>query len=179
MGTGVSVGQGYPEQLSGLLGPHYDVANNGIGGSTIADLNNRASTIDSRLNDSPTQNILCVLIGTNDILISGHSGQTTYEDYVNFCTARQLAGWKVLAFTLPSWDNGILGHETDRLSFNNSVVTNWASFADALVDLGADSDIGSGGGIVNKPLFYSDNVHLTSAGYGIIAELVNSAIVGL
>ena len=51
--------------------------------------------------------------------------------------------------------------------------------ADALADMGADATIGPAGAEMNTTYFDTDRVHMTNAGYAVVAGLVSVAIQGI
>jgi lysophospholipase L1-like esterase len=111
--------------------------------------------------------------GTNDLFFGASAGtvQTRYQDW---CEARQAAGWKVIAFTiLPRSDTSTPGtFETSRQTFNTWLRANWATFADALVDVAADTRIGDVNDELDTTYYSTDKVHLIAAGQAIVATLV-------
>jgi lysophospholipase L1-like esterase len=62
-----------------------------------------------------------------------------------------------------------------RNALNAELRAHWRSFADALADVGADKTIGADGAETDAT-YYRDTVHLTAAGYAIVAGVVADAI---
>jgi hypothetical protein len=93
-------------------------------------------------------------------------------------TARRAAGWKVVILTiLPRTQTGCPANmETYRTSVNTSIRNNWATFANALADVGADATIGVAGASNNATYYDADKVHPIAAGHLIIKGLVNMAV---
>lgn len=110
-----------------------------------------------------------VLIGTNDCA-AGTAAATSNAALKSFCQARQATGWTVVVCTILAY-NSSFGTEAIRLAYNAQIVADWATFADKLVDLGADARIGVTGAELNATYFQGDQVHPTAAGAGVIAEL--------
>ena len=178
-GNSMTLGSGqtpYPTQLAALLGPAYTVDNFGIGGQTTPQMITGAPTeIDPLYSANNTDNIVVCWEGTNDIVVNSASAVTAYNNLVTYCQARRTAGFKVVILTiLPRNSGGAQPtFDADRLAANASIVANWATFADALADVAADSRIG------NAPpngTYFTDGTHLNSAGYAIVASIVDTAI---
>lgn len=175
-GYGISPGSKYPQQLQTALGTSYLVLNSAanskhIDSSGTNDAVDEADRIDGCYDAARPANILVVWLGTNDIN-TGDSGSTAYTQLVSYCQARQAAGWQVVVCTmLPRG----AGNETARTTFNTSIRTDWATFADALADIAADTTIGDLGDESNAT-YYSDSVHLTAAGATIAMGYVETAV---
>lgn len=176
-GIGATGGNTYPAQLLALLGTTWSMIETGISGQTAVQMEADAATeIDGQLNTLSAKTILLAWGGTNDLYF-GASAATAYSNYVTYCTNRRLAGWKVVAFTILPRSAGSppVGFEASRQTFNTSVRTNWATFADALADVGVNGTIGPAGAELNIT-YYDDRFHLTSAGYAIVAGIARAAI---
>jgi lysophospholipase L1-like esterase len=118
--------------------------------------------------------ILCAWEITND-LQAGSTQQQCYDNMKNYCILRRAAGFKVVVFTcLPR--GAAAQFETDRTAINANIVANWATFADALCDVGADATIGVAGSQNNLTYYNADKIHLTDAGYSIVAGLAVAKI---
>lgn len=172
-GPGVAAGDTYPAQLQTALGGTWYVYNAGVGGASIASTD--YTTIDRDTDGTRTKDVLVVLLGTNDILLGLSDGATTYANLKAWCLARRTPGKKLVICTLPGWNDGPWGKEAERIAYNDLIRTNWADFADGIADLGGDADIGT---FAVGPYFL-DNVHLDTAGYAVLAGLVETAILGL
>ena len=62
-----------------------------------------------------------------------------------------------------------------RNALNADLRAHWRSFADALADVGANRTIGADGAETDAT-YYRDTVHLTAAGYAIVARVVAGAV---
>lgn len=178
----------YPSQVAALLGAPLDWRNVAIGGTDVSQMISRAATrVDPLYRTAPQTKPQIVILwgGTNNL----SNATTTYNNIKSYCTARQTVGWKCVILTiLPRTQAGISpSFETLRQSVNASLRADFptatgesniwtgASYADYLVDIGSDSTIGDTGDELNTT-YYLDKVHLTSAGYAIIADYVKKAI---
>jgi lysophospholipase L1-like esterase len=168
----------YPFQLALLYTDNRMVAvyNDAVSAQTIDDMDAQTSvtaTYDSRKGNQ----VLVVWAGTNDIYF-GATGAATYALLAAYCAARRAVGFKVVVLTcLPRSNAGTpAGFNTDRATLNTSIRANWATFADALADVAADSRIGDDGDELDTTYFDADKVHMNATGYGVIASIVKTAI---
>jgi lysophospholipase L1-like esterase len=146
----------------------YNVAH---GGYQITDMEAAAPTVlDPLLNPKGLWNVVWVMGGTND---EDHVDvQTTIDRLLTFASQRHQVGWKVIVVTLPS---RVLG-DTFKNQFNTYLRTNWTSFADQIVDLGAVPQIGADSAYRNPTYFLPDGYHLTAAGYAYFAAGATDAL---
>lgn len=163
--------------LPQVSGGFWRAYNLGISGQTIEQMaTNAATKVDPLYNTSASKNILSCWEGTN-ALQALQNPTTVYNDIVGYCQARRAAGWRVVIVTiLPRTAAGTYaGFEADRQTVNAAIRANYATFADAIADVGADATIGAPGAS-NNVTYYSDKTHLTTAGYAIAATLIKNAI---
>lgn len=154
--------------------------NFGISGQITPTMTANAPThIDPLYDASLTQNIVIVWEGTND-LKQGATAAAAYANLVAYCQARQAAGWTVIILTiLPRSGVGTPPtFNADRATINTNIRNNYATFAAAVADVAANTDIGEDGDSDN-PLYYSDGTHMTTAGYNIVAGIVAATVNGL
>lgn len=207
-GTGNTATIPYPTQLQRLLGGKYVVTNSGVPGQTTQQISTNYTTQIGTYYDASTyaSNVVIIYEGRNDLSVNNVNTQNVtptaaYNNLVTLCGTARSQGWKVIIVTItPSWTAQYLNNTTvtgynnldsDRLTVNASIVANWATFADALVDIGADSNMGTLGqnaqaGYVystgtrpTKNVWYDDGVHYLNTGYGLLAERVKQAILKL
>lgn len=175
--VGFDSGTNYPIYLAQLYTDNrmVSIQNWGLPGDTIANMLGEAATqIDPEYDARKGRNFLCVWAGTNDMGSGTSDVTTTYNNYVTYCAARRAAGFKVLSFTIINradthnalWDTG-------QPIFNSTIRANWQSYADALIDVQAQTNLQDP---TNLTYFQSDKIHLTGAGYRIVAGLVKTAI---
>lgn len=142
-----------------------------INGSDIADLEARAATVDSFYDASRgTNNILSVFIGANDVVASGDTNQI-FADLKSYCEDRRAVGWKIVLGTILPNDFAA----QVRRNTINAMIRNDPSFYDALADFAANTTIGEDGDEDNLT-YYSDGVHLTAAGQGILVPIHAAAL---
>ena len=106
------------------------------------------------------------------------AGAPTGRDY---CRGRHDRGFTVVVLTmLPRSDaKAVPDTEEFRERFNDLVRADWPAFADALVDVAAEADIGSDGSEFDQAYYQPDRVHLNNAGLGAVARLVYRTVAGL
>lgn len=177
-GVGAAADMSYPNQMRKLF-PGGDVqylTNYSHGGDTLLDMIPDGVDIDARFMRD-TKSVCVVWAGTNDLYF-GASAATAYSRLIQFCGDRRQKGWSVVVVTaLPRSNSGTpAGFEAGRVAFNASVVDNWQLFADAIADVAADQRIGVAGRELDTTYFSTDKVHMTAAGYAIVAATVKGAI---
>jgi len=167
----------YPSQLDALLPAAWTVFNTGISGQTCADMQAARSDVDSKLGLIAGSQVNICWGGTNDIY--GHADAATVQARIQaYCNASRTAGWRVIVLTLLP-RNLVAGapitgaeHAAIRTAANTWLRANWASFANAIVDVGGDSRIGIEGCQNDLTYYQADGTHLTAAGYAVVASLV-------
>jgi len=161
--------------LAQLTGVWYSY-NVGVSGqTTIQMIEDGVAQIDSYYSSYKNAVVVC-WEGTNDIKL-GASATDAYNNLVTYCQARQAAGFKVVILTiLPRSDAGTpVDFNTSRATVNTNIRNNYATFADAVADVAANTDIGEDGDSENAT-YYTDKVHLKTAGYNIVAGIVAATI---
>jgi lysophospholipase L1-like esterase len=175
-GHGASPGKSYPEQVQLLLPRGYSVINVGVPAQTTSHMMADAATHVDALIQSSARNILVAWEATNDLYF-GASADDAYQRLGHYCRDRRNAGFRVIVLTLlPRSEQGTPDDfETSREAVNQRIRADWPTFADAIVDVAAIPELGRAGDELN-PRYYADRVHLTDAGYAIIARSVAKAI---
>jgi lysophospholipase L1-like esterase len=105
--------------------------------------------------------------GTNDL--TGFTPAQTYSGISSWCAGRRAVGFKVVVCNLTK-NPGI--SDSDRLSVNSMIAAGGSGLADARVDLASLIDDWT-----THPTWWdSDHVHLLTAGYQQVANIVGPAI---
>lgn len=149
-----------------------------VGGATTTSIATDVNTPSANQDDGTTAElltesdttVLTLLIGTND-LTNGRTPADTYADLVSYCQARRSDGALVVAMTLTPQSM-----QTEVDSLNSLIRANWATFADALVDLAADPRLDDN---TDTTYYNEDQLHFNDAGRAVVAELVGPAVEGL
>lgn len=174
-GQGSTSGTGYPTMMQSSLGDTALVVNLGVDSQTLANMiSDGVAQIDTPYASALTRKNICVAWGGTNDLYFGASAATTITRFSDYCSARKTAGLKVIACTIidrtpagGSWT------AADALTVNTSIRANYETYADVLCDLAADSRLSD---CTNLTYFQADQVHLTDAGYAVVAELVEAAV---
>lgn len=150
------------------------------GASTPQLAANAPTRVDTKLQSSAI-NVLVFWEGTND-LYYGATPEVAYANLKTYLLARRAAGWKVAVLTLlPRWSAGVPSDfEASRQYVNYMLRRYWLDYADALIDVGADSIMGQPDTIWNAQWYQAyDNTHLAEAGSHRIGRIVAEQIQAL
>lgn len=190
-GTGATTGNSYPSQTGVIIDPKiYGGVSIGVAGQTTAQMSaDFSSQVAPLLNSQLSKNILICWEGTNDIY-NGANTSTAYNDLVNYCNLGKTAGYNViLGNILPRQNVGVpAGFEATRVAVNNllnadfststastrvKAPTSGVTYADFMVQLDQNPQLQDP---TNATYFNADKVHLTDAGYAIVAADMSAAI---
>jgi lysophospholipase L1-like esterase len=171
----------YPAQLAALLTGDTRYDNFGVSGQTIVEMAADAATQADPYysgDGSYSQEVVLVWGGVNDIHDAIDSAETIHANIAAYHAARQTAGWKTVAFTIANAAHADkpVSFDATQAAVNVLIRANWESYADALCDVQADARLSNP---LDTTYFSADKLHLNSAGYGVVAELAASALVGL
>lgn len=178
-GAADAIPGGFPyPTITGLTGD-WAGTNHGIPSITTTTMISNAPTqVDPLYGAALGKNILVFWEVTNE-LYNGLSAAAAYANAVTYVTARQAAGWKVVALTvLPRSNAGTPGgFEANRQTVNTSMRTTMLTDCPGVViaDVGGDATIGPFGASDNAT-YYADKVHLTQTGYNIVYPYVVTAV---
>ena len=153
----------YPSGLKAYGG--YGVASLATSGANYVVINARAAEVDARLVPGG-KNVLVFWAGVN----SGALGTLIYEDQLAYLQARKAAGWKIV-WCKEIDANPANWHATNWPALNTKIRAGH-SVADVLVDLGADARLMD----YTNVTYFSDGIHLTAAGYGVVQTLVQAGL---
>lgn len=148
------------------------IANKAVGGSTITDVTSRLQqAIDTAV---VGKNYLTVWMGTNSY---GLSAQQLFDGIKQYCTDAKNSGRfnKVILCTeIDSTEPNRVanGWRTKYIELNNLIKAD-NSFYDILVDLGAQTELQDG----DNTTYFSDTLHLTTAGYEVVGNAINAALI--
>lgn len=167
----------YPATTVSALVGTWTAHNFGVSGqTTIEMIADAAAQIDSLYDPDMLKNVVVFWEVTNDLKL-GATRADAQARMVQYCQARKAAGWSVVVLTiLPRTQVGLPEtFEDDRIAINSYILANYASFADAVADVASDSRIGDYGDSNDTTYFY-DGVHMTTAGYNIVAGIAATTI---
>jgi len=176
--AGVARDAGMPAQVMALLPGGLDMKNLGVGGQTTQMMAADAGTeVDPLYATSRRCNILVCWEGTNDLILGTappYDARQAYRHLAAYCKARQRAGFRVVICTVLPRGRSAAFYDA-RNALNAELRAHWRSFADALADVAANMTIGADGAETDAT-YYRDTVHLTAAGYAIVAREVAGAV---
>jgi lysophospholipase L1-like esterase len=168
----------YPGVALAALGASWTGINGGHSGDQIADLTSDAADVDDHYDAGRSQNILAVMIGTNDLGTGSKNATTLTAAVKTYCLARQGAGWGVVLVRPPSCNYS--GNDIDAaLASYATLCLADPTFYDSFVDLGNNHHIGDAGDYNDTTYFHTDKIHLVDAGLAEIGADVAAAITTL
>lgn len=159
------------QAINGVATPFskpFRIYNSSTNGGTAATfLSNISRYTSACSNSSVTKKIALVMAGTNDIG-NGVSPSTVANTLYSIWTDMHNAGFKVVCATIP---NNAEGNSGNIPTFNGLISANYAAnHCDALADNWANPNIGNGSNTGNTTYFYTDGIHLSITGYGIVGQ---------
>lgn len=137
------------------------------GNSSLQRLNAAATDVDPKYDPRTYNNFVTLLVGIND-LSAGTPADTVNKRLRLYWQGRKALGWKVIASTLISCQ-----YVTDvkRDSVNAYIRANWSTYADALADYSANSNLG-GAGAYSNLTYFIDGVHPSAAGSSLMGAIL-------
>lgn len=180
LGLFSSTGHDYPSVLSNLLGYGWSKFNFGVGGQTTEQMNADAATQVDPLFQSSGRTLQIVVFweGRNSMVPTGgnETPAQSYSATTTYVQGRRAAGFKVIVCTIID-DQGSddAGFTANQIAYNNLAVANTAG-ADLIVRLDQDSRLSDA---TNATYFNADKIHLTDAGYAVVAALVYAGMTSL
>lgn len=166
----------YPSQLTLS---DFTIYNKGVGGSTGWEGDSTSVyNVDKYYSSWSEYNIAVIWYGYNDFTEYDHSVNETYNRISAIAKARQEKGFDVFVCTeisIPWSSEGNGLSDSLRLELNTLIRENYQSFASGFIDLAANTNLGDVGDYNDTTYFY-DKVHLTAAGYALVAGMVQDEI---
>jgi lysophospholipase L1-like esterase len=127
--------------------------------------------------------IIVVWAGTNDISVSGRTDAQVYADLVTYATLMRNAGLKVIAVTMIAKERAADADPTainvTRLAYNALILGESSFVFDAYADPAALVQFNAVADASNATYYNADKVHLTDAGFDLVAGTVTTAIQSL
>lgn len=192
LSTNYEVGyfESYPAQLMTLLGNSYRLRNIAVSGQTTEQMINGDILTWDTQKPSYVGKFLCIYWeGTNSIYF-GATAVETYAQLIQYGQDRRNTGLTGITMDVLPRSEFDSEQETFRLELNALLAADFTvatsspyvwlpkpgiTYAKSLVRLSLQPDIGPAGSEDN-PTYYIDGIHLTAAGYTIVAGLVEVAI---
>lgn len=174
--------QSYPWYMERLLPSSLVVYNAAWAAKTLGGADGLvaryAAFTNTLFNPAAHHNIISIMAGTNDIQ-NGADDREVLRLLQQYSAAARKTGFKVIVSTILPRASFSPKMETFRLNLNTALRANWKEFADGLSDFAGDPAF-SDAKIVNDHTIYAeDGIHLTDAGYQILASIMSSSVRGL
>lgn len=150
-------------------------------GYTLQNMSAFDASVASVRNASRVKQAVVLWGGGNDIYTGASVAtvQQRFQDRINayIGAGYGVAGAPIVVPTiLPRSNSGTPGnYEVDRITINSWLRTNAVSLGIVIADIAGNALIGDAGDETNAT-YYSDLVHLTTAGYDVVAPIVATAI---
>lgn len=185
-GNSLTAGQGatvpfvtsYPGVLKTQLAakgvPTRDVHDRGLGGQTTQQMIDGFNTRVLPFFDSFYLRNYLVFFEVRNSTTNGQTASQILSQYQTYSALGRAAGFYVVACTAPPTDGDAVGQGVAGAA-NALIRANWRSFADAFIDLELVPQFTPAGNLAN-PTYFSDGVHLTDAGYALIAQIVQTSL---
>ncbi len=181
VGTGASVAAAaYPGVLRAALVtagyPSRDTHNIGQGGITTQQLVDGFTSRTLPFYDGIYgRSVLVFFELYNSFTAAAQNAAQIQAQYLAYAARARAAGFFLIVCTAPP---SVLGPRGVGIpgAVNAWIRANWQSFADSFVELETISQFTPPGSVAN-PTYYFDTVHLTDAGYALVAAAVQAAII--
>lgn len=174
---GLAVSQPYPFLI--VKPSTFTMYNLGVSSRTTAMINADADSMNNTyLGSNKADDIVVVWAGSADLYqaVGTSDAITTFNNLKAFCLKEKALGSKVVVLTmLPRPNNTVVFSKTEYLAYNALIRAHWSEFADGLADVQSDPTIGTDASNYNTT-YYADTVHLTQAGYAIVANYVQNTL---
>ena len=175
--TDFATSMSFPSQLLRSLTRNTFMAGNfGVSGQTTVQMSADAATqIDVKIAAKYRKNILITWEITNDYCNAGVTKEVAYSDFVTYCTNRRAAGWPVVVLNVINRTTNLNARTAADFTaaqtyWNGRLATEFAGFADALIDVNALSLQATAGW---------DGTHPSDAGYALVAAAIKTALTPL
>lgn len=162
----------YPAKVAADLGGSSAVNMLNVaasGDSTSRILSEGTSQVDLHYYPDFVHNIAIIWAGTNDFYLYGLTASQILQNISTWCLARRAMGFKTIVLTLHP-EGRSPSYMAMRAEFNASLIANH-DFCDAVADTTSEVRLDP-----TNPTYYTDDIHLTQAGYELIAPFVEAAI---
>jgi hypothetical protein len=162
---------GYPTHLATLTG--LGITNVATSGDALYQIDAAYATNVEPAFNASNRNTLIVIGGDEDF-IDGRTVAQAQASILAISSKASATGFYVvvapiMAVGAAEWTGTM---ETKRQEYNTWLRANWNRFADAITDHAADGRLSNPN---NRTYFQADKVHLTAAGYTIMAEYAKTA----
>ncbi len=169
----------YPTQFATYLRPHPGLVLSNVsanGRNTLQMIDLAPTLVDPLLSAGPTNALLAWEI-TNDLTHNGSPSESV-ANLRRYCQDRRAAGWTtIVTATCTPKTRDVPDFEAHRQAANALLRDGYQSFADALVDVGSLECVLGFDGAQDDPTYYFDQLHMTTAGYALVAQKMIAALI--
>lgn len=187
------VDQYYPKQVQSWLSTRaktVEFYSYGVSGQTTQQMLSDVSTqIHTKVNNAKT-NIIVAWEDVNAILNNGRTAQQNYDDFVTYFQGCKNAGFDYAilltgyypkirldgTYNNSAWETGSPSPLDRQHNYFEQVTAASGVPWNVHVDLRAAPNIGGARGETLSSTYFNDSVHLQAAGYDIVSDQVESAI---
>ena len=173
-GWGDSIGATWPNQLSQMVTRNYKLYDIGVAGVTCNGISTASSNFTQQALQQANPFSVSDWCGSNDIFSSTTPAATYGYLQTTIANIRSTnATVPILVLTMIDRANG--AQETNRQAYNTLIKNGIAAGTIGtgpiyLVDVGGSAPLGVSGNSINTTYFQTDQIHLTSAGYNVVAS---------
>jgi lysophospholipase L1-like esterase len=168
----------YPAQLYRKSTRFAQCRNFGISAQKITDMMADFNTEIAPLINTTlfSKNVLVCWGGTNDIATGTSGGLTTFNNVKSYCLNARSFGFKVVVCNMIArtglFSGGLTtgSFATEQAIFNSNIASDWATFADAFVDVN---------GLNLQSTTGWDGVHPADAGYTLAANAIYTGVMSV
>jgi len=154
----------YPAQTIPLLNDAFTLNNLGVESVTNGDvLSNCLNFYEPAISSMAAKSVVVDWIGTNST--------TDTADWMGGANCLKRTGAKLILVSLKSYTGADSAMQTASAFYRK----NWSSLADGFVDLQDVPLLGASGASTDST-YFADGVHLTDAGYALVAQYVANAV---
>ena len=167
----------YPTVLTSTIGPTFVKTNVASSGNMIDDIISQgAAQVDAAFLALCESNICVLWAGINNLIGTSETPEVIWGKLQTYLRARRAYGFKLVVGTVSPCSSGAqpVDFEVRRTALNALIRAGAAEY-DALADIAADANIGVFGAS-ESATYFTDKLHMTTAGYAIAAEIFRSAI---
>lgn len=171
-----TTGTNMPARIWNALSATWDVRVDAYPGRYLSQMIAESPTCADMMQNKAGVRKVALVWETTNTLMNTTSTATTLSQLQTYCLARKAAGFSVLVGTCLNRGDGYANFNTDRQTVNTSILANFATYADGVVDFAAVPELQT---ITNTTYFNADQIHLTDAGYQKAADTVTAKITAL
>lgn len=174
-GLGLTRAESYPAKVAPSVAS-FDCLNVGLSSETISLAVSRQAEMATVYRYSVSNKIV-VWLGTNDISANTYTvPQDLVDALAALCDLWTASGFTVYVADIIPRGTFTPTQETMRQNTNSLLLSQSSNFSSGLAQLSAQPEFSSASSVTNPTYYNVDEIHLTAAGYTVVASVVASAI---